>query len=75
LAAESLAKDVRLNQNAHTTNAAHQQCLAKMFADFMAAKARALHPKLADNVAPNLGLFMEMRQPVCAWSAASQAPS
>jgi hypothetical protein len=37
--AESPAKDVRLDQNALTTNAARQQCLAKMFVGFMVAKA------------------------------------
>jgi hypothetical protein len=49
--AESPAKGVKPGQNAHKTNAAHQQCLAKMFVGFMVAKVQALHLKLADSVA------------------------
>ena len=68
--AESPAKGVKLGQNARTTNALLQQLPAKMYAGFMAVKVLALNPKLADSVVPNLGLFMEMKLLVCAWSAA-----
>ena len=41
----------------------------------MAVKAPVLNLKLADSVAPKPALFTAERLPVCAWSAASPAPS
>jgi hypothetical protein len=46
-----------------------------MFVDFTAAKVQAQYPKLADSVAPKPALFTAERLPVCAWIAASPAPS
>ena len=55
------ATSVKLEALALNFSAAHQQLKENVFANGMAGEALALKPKLADNVALRLKLFMAAR--------------